>query len=317
MPQPYKPAKDREKEKLKRQLEELERAKKDDEELRRKYEEAERERLELISRIEKLEKPEKQSNEKEKAKNWELESLIYSKYRIAEIRDWYKDHTEIRDWYKDHMDDYWRYMTYYKGDTDYTYREYLCDIAAEGKIVELGKPWQGEHTWQQLAKLRDDTGEIAMQLSGDVVEDEDVSLGDTVRVKHAWVSDNHRGEVTLYAFSRPSDFKDDIIVNPKDSVPFPTREWVEQRLKEIMKVSKYGQDSLKVLKMLVETKHPHKYRWHYEDLVSKTGLYQLRREKIINLLEKSHLISVVSDKGIYIIPYNLRAYLPELLMQYV
>jgi hypothetical protein len=308
--------------------------------------------LELISRVEKLEKPEKQPDEKEKAKEQELkrkldEYIDPHKYHITEIHEWYRDYTEIRDWYMDHMDYYWkdtfvrrclRCFASVPEQAAYcpscgtrhtlplgeipdwfrklTYSEDLHDITVEGKIVELGKPWRGENTWNQLAKLRDDTGEIAMQLSGDVVEDEDVSLGDTVRVEHGWVSDKHRGELTLYDTGRPPEDRG-VIINPKDSVPFPTREWVEQSLKEIMKDSKYGQDSLKVLKLLAETKHPHKYRCHFDDLISKSGIYEPRMEKIINLLKHEFLVREVNWKGFYSIPYNLRAHLPELVMQYV
>lgn len=106
----------------------------------------------------------------------------------------------------------------------------------------------------------------------------------------------------------------------REPIPNLRREWVELRLKGVALEPTYGRDSLRILKLLAETKEPYEYRCDFEDMISKTGIDEARMRRIVDLLiAKFRLIERDDRAGKegYRIPYNLTAYLPELIMQQV
>lgn len=106
----------------------------------------------------------------------------------------------------------------------------------------------------------------------------------------------------------------------REPIPNLRREWVELRLKGVAMEPTYGQDSLKILKLLAETKEPYEYRCDLEDLVSKTGIDEARMRRIVDLLMTKFRLIEKDDragKEGYRILYNMTAYLPELIVQQV
>lgn len=114
-----------------------------------------------------------------------------------------------------------------------------------------------------------------------------------------------------------NEFLKDVRSEP---IPNLRREWVELRLKGATMEPSYGQDALRMLKLLAETKEPYEYRCDLEELLSKTGIDEARMRRIVDLLmAKFRLIEKDERAGKegYRIPYNMTAYLPELIMHQV
>lgn len=106
----------------------------------------------------------------------------------------------------------------------------------------------------------------------------------------------------------------------KESIPNLRREWIELRLKGVVMEPTYGRDSLRILKLLAETKEPFEYRCDLEDLISKTGIDEARMRRIGDLLMAKFRLIEKDDragKEGYSIPYSMRALLPELILQQV
>jgi len=106
----------------------------------------------------------------------------------------------------------------------------------------------------------------------------------------------------------------------REPVPNLHREWIELRLKGVAMEPTYGRDSLRILKLLAETKEPYEYRCDLEELLSKTGIDEARMRRIVDLLMAKFRLIEKDDragKEGYRIPYNMTAYLPELIMEQV
>lgn len=103
-----------------------------------------------------------------------------------------------------------------------------------------------------------------------------------------------------------------------EPVPDLRREWIELRLKGVAMEPTYGRDSLKILKLLAETKEPYERRCDLGDLISKTGIDEARMRRVVDLLMAKFRLIERDDRGGkegYRILYNMPKYLPELIQQ--
>ena len=95
--------------------------------------------------------------------------------------------------------------------------------------------------------LRDNTGDIMLELYDGMFNGDNAYKGDTVRVEHGWVDTWYRarGQIVLSPTTLGGSGHWQIILNPKLSIPHPSQEWVKLRLKEIEEEEpRYGRDAL-------------------------------------------------------------------------
>jgi len=96
----------------------------------------------------------------------------------------------------------------------------MSHVTVEGVIVDLGEPREVETRYGKtslvIAKLRDDTGDITLNLFGEQIGT--VALGDTIRIENGYTL-TYQGQLTLNV---PKE-KGRIIANPEYSIPFPSR----------------------------------------------------------------------------------------------
>jgi hypothetical protein len=230
-------------------------------------------------------------------------------------------------------------------------------ISIEGKIVDLEEPHlredydveYGQKTWYklwyQLGKIRDSTGEIKVCFEGDIAGY--IPMDAIVRIVNGLISLKY-GEPTIIGRLNNTE-REYVFVNPKDlgfdPFPHPNQEWVKSQLERVAKDQRYSRIALKILQVIVESEHPVKYSCYYEDLISKTGIPELEIKDVLDRLcehanwddmgyecwghwgliveisgvilrKRSWLFSEIR-KHCYVIPYNLRAYLPKILTYYL
>lgn len=102
----------------------------------------------------------------------------------------------------------------------------------------------------------------------------------------------------------------------REPIPNLRKEWAELRLKGVSMEPIYGKDSLRVFRLLAETKEPYEYRCDISDMISKTGINEAKMRRIVELLIRYGLIEELG-KDTYRIARQIQKYVPELIKEVV
>lgn len=105
----------------------------------------------------------------------------------------------------------------------------------------------------------------------------------------------------------------------REPIPNLCKEWAELRLRGVSMEPTYGRDSLRVFRLLAETKEPWEYRCDLSDMISKTGINEATMRRIIELMDRFRLIEKddIGGKEGYRIASKIRAYVQDLIKEQV
>lgn len=144
-----------------------------------------------------------------------------------------------------------------------------------------------------------------------------VSLGSTISVSGG-LGNEIRGFITrIFSIFEDENIRkqlDEFLKDIRtDPVPNLKEEWIELKIKGVSMEPTYGNDALRLLKLLAEIKEPIAFRCDLSELVSKTGIDEVRIRRIMEfLITKFQLVAKDDRAGKegYNIQWDIQKYIP-------